>query len=87
MRDRDREERLCTAQADLQPHLVPARDAYATSNSPSNGAADWPYWGGIRRHARALRGFALFLGEAGSGYAGRDLLADAIECAEDEIGG
>jgi hypothetical protein len=27
------------------------------------------------------------LGEAGSGSAGRDLLADAIECAEDENGG
>ena len=27
------------------------------------------------------------LGEAGSGSAGRDLLADAIECAEDESGG
>jgi hypothetical protein len=27
------------------------------------------------------------LGEAGSGSAGRDLLADAIECAEDETGG
>jgi hypothetical protein len=27
------------------------------------------------------------LGEAGSGAAGRDLLADAIECAEDESGG
>ena len=27
------------------------------------------------------------LGEAGSGAAGRDLLADAIECAEDEAGG
>jgi len=26
------------------------------------------------------------LGEAGSGSAGRDLLADAIECAEDEQG-
>jgi hypothetical protein len=27
------------------------------------------------------------LGEAGSGSAGVDLLADAIECAEDESGG
>jgi hypothetical protein len=27
------------------------------------------------------------LGEAGSGSAGRDLLANAIECAEDETGG
>ncbi len=27
------------------------------------------------------------LGEAGSGAAGRDLLADAIECAEDENAG
>jgi hypothetical protein len=27
------------------------------------------------------------LGEAGSGSAGRDLLADAIECAEDELDG
>jgi hypothetical protein len=27
------------------------------------------------------------LGEAGSGSAGRDLLADAIECAKDERGG
>jgi hypothetical protein len=27
------------------------------------------------------------LGEAGSGSAGRDLLADTIECAEDESGG
>jgi hypothetical protein len=27
------------------------------------------------------------LGEAGSGSAGRDLLADAIECAEEERGG
>jgi hypothetical protein len=26
------------------------------------------------------------LGEAGAGCAGRDLLADAIECAEDEAG-
>ena len=26
------------------------------------------------------------LGEAGAGSAGRDLLADAIECAEDESG-
>jgi len=87
MRDRDREERRCTAQADLQPHLAPARDAYATSNSPSNGAADWPHWGGIRCHTRALRRFASFLGEAGSGSAGRDLLADAIRWAEHESGG
>jgi hypothetical protein len=27
------------------------------------------------------------LGEVGCGSAGRDLLADAIECAEDEAGG
>jgi len=27
------------------------------------------------------------LGEAGSGSAGRDLLGDAIECADDETGG
>jgi hypothetical protein len=27
------------------------------------------------------------LGEAGAGSAGRNLLADAIECAEDETGG
>ena len=27
------------------------------------------------------------LGDAGSGSAGRDLLADAIECAEEEMGG
>jgi hypothetical protein len=27
------------------------------------------------------------LGEAGSGSAGRDLLADEVECAEDETGG
>ncbi len=38
MRDRDREERLRTAQADLQSLFAPAGDAYATSNSPSNGA-------------------------------------------------
>jgi len=38
--------------------------------------ADWDH---------ALLRWAL-LGKAGSGSAGRDLLADAIECAEDESG-
>jgi hypothetical protein len=37
-------------------------------------------------HAEDRRGAAELLGEAGSGSAGRDLLADAVECAEDETG-
>jgi hypothetical protein len=41
---------------------------------------------GLADYDAALLRRAL-LGEAGSGSAGRDLLADAIECAEDESGG
>jgi len=57
----------------------------------------WPEHAEDRRGAaELLAAFADFdpallrraqLGEAGSGSAGRDLLADASECAEDEAGG
>jgi hypothetical protein len=56
----------------------------------------WPDYAEDRRGAaELLAGLADYdpallrralLGEAGSGAAGRDLLADAIECAEDETG-
>jgi hypothetical protein len=59
-------------------------DLWPDNSEDRRGAAELLV--GFADHDPALLRRAL-LGEAGSGAAGRDLLADAIECAEDESGG
>ena len=57
-------------------------DLWPDHSEDRRGAAE--LLAGLADYDQALLRRAL-LGEAGSGSAGRDLLADAIECAEDEI--
>jgi hypothetical protein len=65
-------QRAVELEADLWPDHAEDRRGAAELLA---GLADYP----------ALLRRAL-LGEAGSGPAGRDLLADAVECAEEETG-